>query len=56
MKSEAIRERPFAVWVRWVLLAASITAILFAGADFVRGIRNGWDQAASASYDGPQQK
>jgi hypothetical protein len=49
MEREGMRLRGFSGWVKWVVLVASLTAIFFAGADFVKGMHAGWVHLASAS-------
>jgi hypothetical protein len=54
MEAEGMGLRRFSGWVKWVVLVASLIAIVFAGADFVRNVHAGWVHPTSAAAAEPQ--
>jgi hypothetical protein len=54
MEAEGTGLPGFSGWVKWVVLVASLAAIFFAGADFVKNVHAGWVHPTSAAAAEPQ--
>jgi hypothetical protein len=53
METEGVELRRFSGWVKWVVLVASLIAIFFAGADFVKNMHAGWVHTTSVAIADP---
>ena len=54
METESMGRRGFSGWVKWAVLVASLIAIFFAGADFVKNMHAGWVHPTSVAIAEPQ--